>query len=204
MCALNGDCIYDVVQDGALEIEKEWEKIAKPWNLLIDKAVKGRFMGLGSPVVDRRWLSYVLFQPTRVWPSRLSDDEKQLLELARAAAMYHSLADQGVEVDTIRGDTTAPDKIESDAATLKAMQKYAALIKQHIALPMYRVYDQVAQEKAKEIMPMCQAVYGESCSEKEAIGIFKGDLQRGWKLSTLMVSPTTERVLRPFLKWISA
>jgi hypothetical protein len=197
-----GDRIFDEVQKGAKELENAWEKQTRKWNKLIDKAVRGKWLGLGPPIVDRRWLSHVLFQPTRVWPNKLSEEEVQLLELAKAASSYHPLHAQGVVVDTIRGDTRAPKRIESDAATLKVLQKYASLFKRDIAMPMWRSYNKVSDEYTDRVKVLCDEKYDEPCTTREAEKIFKGDLQRGWKMKTLDVSPDTYRTFPAFITWI--
>jgi len=198
-CARYGDCIFDVVQGGAADLEAQWSRLSQSWNKLIDKAVQGRFLGLGAPIVDRRWLSFVLFQPSRLWPSGLSKEETQLLKLAKAVVAYYPMYAQGIE----RGTATDAERVESNEATLAALKKFAALFKRQIGLPMWKAYNSVSDLKAKEIAPLCKATYGEECSYAEARGMFQGDLERGWKLKTLEVAPPTYRVFPYFLSWIS-
>ena len=198
-CAIYGDCIFDVVQEGASDLEAQWKKLAKPWKTLLDKSVRGRFFGFGAPLLDRNWLMYVLFQPTRSWPKGLSLDEVEVLELARTAASYHPLYEQGLG----RAETQAQEP-GSDEATLKAMKQFASLFRRKVALPMWKAYNNTSDKMGRKIIPLCESNYEEPCSLPEAREMFQGDLERGLKVKSLNVSPTTYQVLPKFLSWISA
>lgn len=197
-CALYGDCIYDVVQEGASDLEKQWKALTKPWKALLEKSVRGRFFGFGAPVVDSKWLLYVLHQPTRMWPKGLGLDEIEVLELARAATGYNSLANQGLG----RSDVSPTDPATNEQ-TLQGLRKFSTLFRRKVALPMWKAYNDISDKKARQIMPMCEATYGESCSLPEAREMFQGDLERGLKVKSLNVGPTTYQVLPKLLSWIS-
>ncbi len=201
-CVVYGDCIFDVVEKGAKVLEKKWKRIAKPWNRLIDKAVRGRFFGLGSPTVDRRWLAWLIYQPVKRWPSQLTKEEVQILELVVAVSAYHP--DYSEKVDRKSGITSDPERLESSEDSLAAMRQYAQLVKAQIAMPMWRAYENISKDVAQDIIPLCKTVYGESCSESEAKNMFKGDLQRAWKMRTLGVGPPTYTTFPKFIAWIAA
>lgn len=192
-CAKYGDCIFDKVQEGALEVQNAWRKLAQPWNSLIDASVKG-FLWMGRS--DRKWLSQALFQPARNWPKGLSAEEKDLLELAKAVSDYAP-----VSMDRLLETKTTPENAEK---TLKALQTYAKLFKKKIALPMWREYRQIAARAGEQIAPLCQSTYGEDCSSQEGLEMFHGDLERGYKLKVLEVDTATYRVLPKFLSWIES
>lgn len=197
-CAKFGDCIFDVVQEGASALEISWKGHAKSWVKLVDKAIQGAFFGFLPPIVPREWFLYVLFRPERLWPKALTVEERILLELAKAASDYHPLHDQ----------STKPAKDEKyeigdDGSTLVALQTYAQLVKRNIAIPMWKSYVETSKAYGARIAPLCDSTYGEPCTNLEGENIFKGDLQRGWKLNTLDWSPPTRRVFPVFLSWIS-
>jgi len=203
-CALYGDCIYDVVQEGAKLLETKWKSRTSSWDSLIDKAVKTGFMGWGAPLVDRKWLSFVLFEGPRYWPSSLTADERQALKLAVAVSGFHRRYSKGVKIDRKRGITDDPDKIEEDQErTTAALRKYAELFKSKIGIPMWKDYQSVTKMYGSKIKPLCDEKYGEPCSDAEAENIFQGDLERGLKMKTLDVDPPTYRVLPVFIRWVS-
>jgi hypothetical protein len=201
-CVLYGDCVYDVVQEGAQSLETKWKAKTRGWDGLIDKAVKTGFMGWGPPLVDRKWLSHVLFKGVRAWPTELTAEERKLLKLAVSTSAFHRLYDKGVKFDRSRDIPTGEG--ERDDRTLAALRKYAELFKRQIALPMWKEFDQVADEYGRKIQPLCAERYGEACSKTEAVNIFKGDVYRGMAAKTLDVDPPMYRVLPRFLEWISA
>jgi hypothetical protein len=196
-CALYGDCIYDVVQEGAKNLETRWAAVSRKWEALVDKAVKTGFMGWGPPLVDRRWLIQALFYP-KLWPRGLTTEEKNLLHLMIAAASYHRLYARGVTREEME-----PEAVEADDRTLAALKKLAELFKSQIAIPMWKEYQTVSEDYARKIQPMCNEQYDEPCTLSDAQNIFKGDLRRGWKARTLDVDPPTYRVMGPFLNYIT-
>ena len=197
-CARYGDCIFTVVQEGAADIQDAWARAARPWSRLIDKAVRGKVFGLMPPLTDRKWLMYVLLMqsPSR-WPSGLSKEEVELLKMARVVSQYYPLAVQDVPGGSVGAQ---PD---TEEATLKALKSYAALFKKDIALSMWKTYVQVAAARAAEIMPLCDTVYKEPCSLREAEQMFKGDLERGWKMDSVGFSPASEKVFPLFIDWVT-
>jgi len=148
--------------------------------------------GLGTPLVDVEWLLEVLFSPPRTWPMGLTEDEIEILKIATAVAQYVSFG--------ARGAQATPG---SDENTLLAMKKLAALFRKNIAVPMYREYDKGVQRAGARIAPLCPDLYDESCTVEDAKGIFQGDMQRGWRASTLRVRPETQKVLPLFWDWLS-
>lgn len=198
-CAKYGDCIFEEVQSGAQELQKAWEINAKPWYVLMDKAVQGSMFGLFSPIMPKDWLIYTLFRPDRFWPKGLSPKEKELLELGKMVSAYYPMHEQGV-TPTKR---LVPSD-ESGAVTLLAMQNYADLVKKTIAIPMWRSYSLVSKKYGMRITPMCKSVYGEDCTPEEGIGIFQGDLERGWKMETLSWDSASYQVFPVFVRWASS
>jgi len=199
-CVTFGDCIYDVVQEGAKELQAKWVGRARMWNALIDKAVKTGFLGWGTPLVNRQYLSYVLFQPRRMWPHGLSTKEQQILAFAVSAA---PLSPTYTRVDKLRGNTDVPDidemGVENEARLLAAVQKYARLYEKNIFNPMWDDYDEVADTYGKKIQPLCAAKYNEPCSLLEARGMFNADLANGVKAKTLDVDPSMYRLVPLFM-----
>jgi hypothetical protein len=199
-----GDIIFDIVQEGAQDLQSKWQADARDWNDLIDRAVQGSLLDrLFRDPLDRDWLSQTLFKPTRQWPSGLTNAEVQILELVRAASALHPLHAQGVKVDKLLNPDD-PDYGLQEAALVKAMKKYSGLVYKNITIPMWKSYDAAAKNAARKIAPMCEEVYGETCSQDEAVLMFKGDLQRGWKMKTLKMDPSMYQVFPKFLSWISA
>lgn len=201
-CAVYGDCIYDEVQDGAKTLEGRWKKSTQKWDGLIDKAVKTGFMGWGSHLVDRKWLSWMLFHENQ-WPSELTQKERNLLRLMVATTGFNRLYSQGVKVDRSKGITTDPERAEAHEQTVTAMKKLAELYRREIAIPMWKQYHAVTATYGGKIQPLCDERYGESCSESDAKDIFKGDLRRGWKAKTLDVGPPMYRALPHFFAFIA-
>tara|TARA_R110000824_G_scaffold36257_2_gene112841 strand:+ start:157 stop:804 length:648 start_codon:yes stop_codon:yes gene_type:complete len=202
-CAIHGDCLFDEGQKYVKKLEEKWKLLARPWNQLLDKAVKSGFLGFGGPMVDRKWLSFVLFQPERMWPSGLSAQEIKILRLAKAASAYFPLHAQGV-APNMGSASTAPSQVEEEAKTLKSMQQYAKLVKKQVAFPMWKAYQTVSMQAGRGLRGLCESTYGEPCSIQEASAMFQGDMERGLKAKTLSASPATYEVLPMFLGWISA
>jgi len=198
-CVTFGDCIYDVVQEGAKELQAQWIARARKWNALIDQAVKTGFLGWGTPLVNRKYLSYVLFQPRRMWPHGLSSKELKTLAFAVSAA---PLSPTYTRVDKLRGNTDVPDiddmGAENEARLLAAMQKYARLYEKHIFNLMWDDYSEVADTYAKKIQPLCAAKYGEQCSLTDARNMFNADLENGVRAKTLDVDTTMYRLIPLF------
>ena len=200
--AITGDSIFKEVNRGAEKLDAAWEKQASSWKRLMDQAVSGGYFGLAPNIVDARWLYWVLFQPAKFWPGGLSREEKALLKLAVAVAKYHPLYNQGVKFDRKWGLAYDPENPAPESKTLKAMQRYAKLFKQKVAKQMLRTYRQEANEGAKRILPLCLELYNSPCTHEEAVRMFLGDLQRGWKASTMEGSPAMYRVLPAFVDWL--
>lgn len=198
-CAKYGDCIFDEVQNGASELEAAWVKASSDWYRLLLSSTRG-FLGLRE-ISDPRWLYFVLFRPEKFWPRDLTQEERALLRLAASLSDFHP---SGQKVDRGMGITNDPDRAASYDETLEAMKRYASLFKTKIALPMYKEYQRIAEEYAPKIQTLCDSVYGEPCSKEEAKNMFKGDLQRGWKMNSLDVTPPMSRVFPLFMDWISA
>lgn len=201
-CVQYGDCIYEVVQQGAKDLETKWEARTRIWNDLIDRAVRTGFMGWGAPLVDRKWLNYVLFQPRSQWPKGLSKREVQMLELAQAAEGMQRQFD--TKIDPFRGLRENPDQAEAEDRTLAALKKYAALFDKRVFTPMWKDYNGVSDDYGRKIKPLCEQRYHEPCSLQESINIFKGDIQRGLKAKTLDVKVATYHAFRKFLPLIKA
>lgn len=197
-----GDKIFDVTQLGAKKLEASWEKIANPWNTLIDKSVQTGFLGWGAPIVDRRWLSFKLFGLEKFWPKGLTKKERLLLRLAKAVSFYYPLFEQGVITDRKWGLTQDPEKTEPEEATLAAMKSYAAKFEAKIAGPMWTSFDKISDEMAPLVSEACREVYAEPCDFQEARGMFQGDLDRAWKIETLGVSHITYKVYGLFNDYI--
>lgn len=196
-CVLYGDCLYDVVQEGAKLLETRWQAASRKWESLIDQAVRTGLFGWGTPLVNRRWLLQALFYP-KAWPKGLTEDEKKLLYLMIAAASYHRLYARGVAREEV-----APEGVEPEEQTLAALKNLAVLFRKQIAIPMWKGYQKVSKEYAKKIQPICSEKYNEPCTLSEAENIFKGDLRRGWKARTLDVDPPTYSVMGPFFRYIT-
>jgi hypothetical protein len=201
-CVQYGDCIYDVVQEGAKSLETKWTSRTRIWEDLIDKAVRTGFMGWGAPLVDRKWLKHVLFLPRSQWPRGLTKREVQMLDLASAAAMMQRQFD--TQIDPFRGLRENPDQAEAEDRTLAALKKYAALFDRQVFDKMWADYDQVSEDYGRKILPLCEQRYQEPCTLQDAINIFKGDLRRGMKAKTIDLKVRTYQALREFLPLISA
>lgn len=197
-CALYGDCIYDVVQEGAQALQSRWESDAKSWDSLLDEAVKSGILGWGR-LVSRDWLSAVMFRP-REWPKGLTEEEKKILRLAAGVSGFNRRYNQGP------APARDPDlgSKEGEAQTLEALKRYTDLFKKRVAIPMYRSYDEVSNTYGRRIQPLCEENYQERCSVQESIDIFKGDLRRGHKVKTLDVKGATYLALSRFWDWIAA
>lgn len=198
-CALYGDCVYDTVKEGALELEKTWEGQARPFGKLLRMAAKTGVFGLG-PELDTKWLKKVLFGPLSAWPSGLTQKEKKALLLARSTAGWLTNAELGDTVDPLRG-FDAEFKKESEEATGDALKKFSDLYVKNIANPMWDTYDLVSKKYGRKLVPMCEEKYQEQCSESEGVQMFRGDLARGWKVRTLPFSATSYHVFANFLDW---
>lgn len=201
-CALYGDCVFDTVKEGAAELEKTWEGLARPFGKLLRAAAKTGVFGLG-PELDTKWLKRVLFGPVPGWPSGLSPKEKKVLLLARSTAGWLTNADLGDAVDPMRG-FDAEFRRESEEATGDALRKFADLYVKNVANPMWDAYDQISKKYGRRLVPMCEEKYQEKCSEVEGVQMFRGDLARGWKLKTLPFSAVTHHVFADFLEWASS
>lgn len=193
-CARFGDCILDEVQKGAKELEGRWKSDTRKWNALIDKTVKGGFLGLGTPLMDRNWLAHLIFNQ-KEWPSGLSKEEKQLLKLANAISGYHPVKQYGYAPGEKK-----PVPVES-GDSLEVLRKFIKLFQETIVESMLRSYAKVSDKYAKIIQPLCEQEYSEPCSLDEARNMFNGDMQRTYKVKTLDVDPPTYRVLLPFWDW---
>ena len=197
-CARFGDCIFDEVQKGAGELNARWKTDTRKWNVLIDKVVKGGFLGLGSPLMDRNWLSHVIFNQ-REWPSGLSKEEKQLLKLASAISGYHPAKQYGYAPGEKKPEAAA----SNESLTLEVLRKFVKKFRETIVESMLRSYEQVSDKYAKIIQPLCEQEYSEPCDLAESSGMFQGDMQRAYKIKSLDVDPPTYRVLLPFWDWMS-
>lgn len=201
-CALYGDCVFDTVKEGAVELERIWEAQARPFGKLIQAAAKTGIFGLG-PELDTKWLKKVLFGPPNAWPSGLTPKEKLILRLARSTAGWLTNVELGDVVDPLRG-YDAGFKKESEDATTEALKKFADLFVKNVANPMWDTYDQVSKKYGRKLLPMCEEKYEEKCSEAEGIQMFRGDLARGWKLKSLPFSSVTSHVFADFMDWSSS
>lgn len=193
-----GDAIFDITKIGAQKIETSWESLTKPWSKIIDKSVQTGFMGWGAPIVDRRWLSFVLFGVEKNWPKGLTKKEKALLRLAKAISRYNTTEQKGWTV------AEGLENIESEEATLAAMKSFAAKFEAGIASPMWTSFDEISDEMAPLIMRACGEVYSEPCTLSESRGMFQGDLDRAWKFETLKWSHITYKVYGLFIDYTTA
>ncbi len=199
---LRDDAIYKITELGSKRLEVAWVDISKSWNKLIAKSVETGFMGWGAPIVDRRWLTYTLFDHERNWPKGLTTKERLLLRLAIAVSFYYPLAAQGVYTDRKWGITQDPENTEPEEATLAALKSYAAKFEKSIAEPMWAAFDKVSDDMAPLVSEACKEVYAEPCSFAEARGMFQGDLDRGWKLESLPFSSNSYKVYGLFNDYI--
>lgn len=197
-CVMYGDCIYDVVQEGAKDLQTKWTATCRKWDSLVDKAVKTGFLGWGSPLVGRDWLTHMLLQPPRVWPRGLTKKEVAILKLSAEAAQ---LAKKAQNVPNPLPRTLSP---EDSAKTLAAMKKFAALFDKQIGQPMLDDYWDVSTAYGKQIEPLCAEKYNEPCSPSEAVDIFRGDIERGLRAKTLDVRTPMYWAFPRFLEYTQA
>lgn len=196
-CAKYGDCIFNEVQEGAQDLENAWTKRAGFFSEILQASAKTGIFGLGKQI-DLKWLHHVIFGPKKNWPSGLTLDDRLILELARANSGYLSGPSLGVTVDPLSGYDASFQKA-GEEATLSALRKFSKLYRKDVLLPMWGDYEHIAVETAKRIAPLCLITYGESCTPTEAIGMFKGDLQRGWKVRSLGFSAASYHVFPAFM-----
>lgn len=190
--ALYGDSIFDVVQEGASDLEKAWIPLAKNWQRVLRRSQQTGIFGMGPPIADGQWLIYVMFQPAREWPSGLTPSQSKALLCLRSFAGYSPLRDSS--------ESTIP---ASDAVTLKGLQRFVQLGEKQILFPMYAVFNKIQKERGTQIAALCPSLYSEACTQEEGENMFAGDLKRGVTVGTLEVSQGTYRVLPHFFAWVA-
>jgi hypothetical protein len=193
-CALSGDCIYDVVEKHAQNMESSWKSLASGWQGLVRKASR-KAWGLFERVSEEWLLHTLLSRPVRKWPRGLGREQVVILRILREAAQYNAGSS---------GRGRAPSESPSPELALEAFQVLSSLTFKSLAVPMWGEYNQTSQKAAREIAPLCAETYGEPCTLGEAELMFQGDLERGWRMKTLDVSSPTYRVFPEFLAWVAA
>jgi hypothetical protein len=191
-----GDEIFEVVKVGAQRLEASWENLASSWERLIDKSVQRGFLGFGEPLVQPEWLRHMIFEHEKLWPPGLTKKEKLLLRLAQAVSRYFPGEDLSLS-DVLSLRSVAGKKLvapQNSDLTLQAMQSYARIFEQKVALPMWEAFSAESKRAAPKIMQACKKVYGETCGMQEAREMFYGDMDRAWKIKTLKISHVTYKV----------
>ena len=194
-----GDAIFQVAEEVAQAVEGEWQKIAKVWYTLINKSVKQGLFGFGRPIVDSKWLLYMIFARKNLWPPGLSAEDKDMLTLATKVAQYYPLYAQGVRVDRTKGITLDPEEMETTEDTAKAMRRYATMFRKMVYDKMESSFESAVRARVNDVSKACKVVYGTECSKDEASRMIVKDIMRGWRNKTLAVDPDTSGVIPAFI-----
>jgi hypothetical protein len=192
MCAVEGDCIFRVVDKWSLVLGGRIEKIGMTVPKVLGSVTRGPWFGLAPPRVKASWLAALLVSEKN-WPPELTRKERALLHLA-------------VRCFDLTGKRP-PASVEAPAGreeSVRALRAFAAAVEKSIAIPIWRALDQTAKEAAREIAPLCESTLGEKCSLGEAAEIFEGDLERGLKVRSLEIPLIPSRILLAFLSWVKA
>jgi len=193
------DSIFQVSQRGAKALETKWARHTKKWLPQLKRSVGRGLFGLGRPEIAWRQLYRALY--LKRWPSGLSREEERLLQLSRLTQRFNPAYTQGLETDNVL-NPEVQTALPSSESLLKALKKYAAVVKKETYQPMVKDLEAQATVTGKLIQPFCLEVYAltgpELCTSEASENMFLNDLRRGSHTRNLRVSPAMYKTLPAF------
>jgi len=187
---IDPDTVHKKVQQGLVEIEAEWKKLA-PKADAVTQGIRPWWKRLfgGSLEVDHKYVMSMLYQPMSKWPRGLSKSEKGALDVVRR---LRQLGPTPLVPWVDWGHEQAPTDDEMTKA-FKLLAKDAIPVARAAQGDFHDTLDEVGAD----IEPLCLSLYNEECTRGEGVEIALADVGILVKVGRFpKMSPEGARILQ--------
>lgn len=185
------DPVNIIVLEALEELDVKWEKTSKNWLPVFKISLKRFFF---FPLADEKWTYWVFFQPSSIWPSRISPKETYLLKIAKLVSHYNP---KRVYIDRGYGiDPEKPDRVYSDEETVLGLRLWTKAFESKIFIYMIKDYEKVRKAAMKRIIKECPTYFNEPCSEEDARKVFDNRVMSIALRGSAPMKPYGESILK--------